>query len=73
MPRDQKLQEHIHEKLEKVAGTKAIIINIFAEEKRTRRYLTKDKIVEIPYLYDNETLKKNEIAFDNLFKDINEG
>ena len=73
LPRDQKLQEHIHEKLEKVAGTKAIIINIFAEEKRTRGYLTKEKIIEVPYLFDNQTLKESKIAFDNLLKDINEG
>lgn len=53
LPRDQKLQDHIHEKLEKVSGTKAIIINIFAEEKKTRGYLTKDKIIEVPYLFDN--------------------
>ena len=73
LPRDQKLQEHIHEKLEKVAGRKAIIINIFAEENRTRGYLTKDKIIEVPYLFDNETLKENKLAFDKLLKDINEG
>ena len=73
LPRDQKLQEHIHEKLKKVAGRKAIIINIFAEEKRTRGYLTKDKIIEVPYLFDNETLKANKLAFDKLLKDINEG
>lgn len=73
LPRDQKLQDHIHEKLEKVSGTKAIIINIFAEEKKTRGYLTKDKIIEVPYLFDNETIKENKTAFDNLMKDINEG
>ncbi len=73
LPRDQKLQDHIHEKLEKVAGTKAIIINIFAEEKRTRGYLTKDKIIEVPYLFDNETLTANKLAFDKLLRDISEG
>ena len=73
LPRDQKLQDHIHEKLDKVSGNKAIIINIFAEEKRTRGYLTKDKIIEVPYLFDNSTLKENKTAFDKLLKDINEG
>lgn len=73
LPRDQKLQDHIHEKLEKVSGTKAIIINIFAEEKRTRGYLTKDKIIEVPYLFDNGSLKENKVAFDKLMKDIDEG
>ena len=73
LPRDQKLQDHIHEKLEKFAGIKAIIINIFAEEKRTRGYLTKNKIIEVPYLFDNEKLKENKVAFDKLMKDINEG
>lgn len=73
LPRDQKLQEHIHEKLEKVSGTKAIIINIFAEEKRTRGYLTKEKIIEVPFLYDNQTLNENKLAFAGLLKAIQEG
>lgn len=72
LPRDQKLQEHIHEKLEKVSGTKAIIINIFADEKRNWKLLTTEKIIEIPYLFDNNSLNNHQAAFNLLFKTIHE-
>lgn len=72
LPRDQKLQEHIHQKLEKVSGTKAIIINIFAEEKRNWKLLTKDKIIEIPFLYDNNTMNDNKAAIDLILRTIQE-
>lgn len=71
LPRDKKLQEHINKKLEKVSGKKAIIINIFVDEKRNWKLLTKDKIIEIPYLFDNN--KENKPAFDKLFNVIQEG
>jgi hypothetical protein len=73
LPRDQKLQEHIHEKLEKADGKKAIIINIFADENRKWKTLSTEKIIEIPYLFDNNTLKDNKIAFDKLLNELNEG
>ena len=73
LPRDQKLQEHIHEKLEKAEGEKAIIINIFADENRKWKTLTTEKIIEIPYLFDNNTLKDNKVAFDKILNELNEG
>ena len=73
LPRDQKLQEHIHEKLEKAEGEKAIIINIFADENRKWKTLTTEKIIEIPYLFDNNALKDNKVAFDKLLNELNEG
>lgn len=72
LPRDQKLQEHIHEKLNKVSGKKAIIINIFAEENQTRRLLTKERIIEIPFLFDNGTYKTNHDGLDKIMKIIQE-
>ena len=68
LPRDHQQIEHICKKLEKVSGIKAIIINIFAEKGRIREYLPKGKIIEVPFLFDNKTLKDNSIAFDKLLK-----
>ncbi len=64
------LREHITEKLDKVSGEKAIIINMFANKKEIRSFLVNEKINEIPFLFDDITFKDNSLAIQKLIDDI---
>ena len=68
LPRNgQKLQEHIFEKLKHCNGRTALIINIFAEETNLRKLLTTKEddmcIIELSYLYDENSLTMNKEIF----------
>ena len=68
LPRNgQKLQEHIFEKLRRCGGNLALVINIFADKDDVRALLNKEqeglRIIELPYLFDEESLKMNKEIF----------
>lgn len=76
LPRNgQKLQDHIFEKLKKANGKLALIINIFADKTDLRKSLTKTqdelKIIELPYLYDENTFEMNKEIF-SIIKEVNQ-
>jgi hypothetical protein len=71
LPRNgQKLQEHIFEKLRRCGGNLALVINIFADKDDVRALLNKEqeglRIIELPYLFDEESLKMNKEIFQIL-------
>ena len=75
LPRNgQKLQEHIFEKLRRCGGKLALVINIFADKDDVRALLNKEqeelKIIELPYLFDEESLKMNKEIF-RILEEVN--
>ena len=64
------LREHISEKLFRVAGEKAIIINLFANKRESRPFLINEKIIEIPFLFDEITFTDNTSAIYKLIETI---
>ncbi|WP_022932100.1 hypothetical protein [Treponema bryantii] len=64
------LRDHISEKLDRVSGKKAIIINLFANKKESRPFLTNERIIEIPFLFDDITFNDNTLAIQKLIDDI---
>lgn len=68
LPRNgQKLQDHIFEKLKKCGGKLALVINIFAEKNDLRPLLDRKQedleIIELPYLFDGQSLELNAQIF----------
>ena len=70
----EEMRNHIFEKMEKCRTSKVFIVNIFAEELNLRKLLSAKRddleIVELPFLYDENTFKLNgEIS--EIFDEVN--
>ena len=70
----EEMQNHIFEKMEKCGTSKVFIVNIFAEELNLRKLLSAKRdnleIVELPFLYDENTFKLND-KISEIFDEVN--
>ncbi len=70
----EEMQNHIFEKMEKCRTSKVFIVNIFAEELNLRKLLSAKRdnleIVELPFLYDENTFKLNG-KISEIFDEVN--
>lgn len=70
----EEMQNHIFEKMEKCGTSKVLIVNIFAEELNLRKLLSAKRddleIVELPFLYDENTFKLNG-KISEIFDEVN--